>query len=137
MIGEMCQSIGFYEYLLLLSRIQWTVRAINELIRKNGTPVGVLGRMQAHILECVRHANHSIFGMPVLLNFIGCCLADMVIVTYYHVLFRGMFFKYKKNLYVAIVNVVLKLFDICLLYAVCSCVTKEVRMCERRTGVPV
>jgi len=128
----MCQSIGFYEYLLLLSRVQWTVRAINELIRRNGTPVGALGRTQAHVLECVRDANHSIFGTPVLLNFIGCCLADMVIVTYYHLLFRGMFFKYKKNLYVAIVNVALKLFDICLLYAVCSCVTKEVRKRSRK-----
>lgn len=128
MTAEACQIVGYYEYLLSLLYVRWTVRAANDRIRMAGTPsVSEFGITRSAVVECARHMNRSVFGVPVLLNYVGGHLADIVIVAYYHVLFRGVFINYKKNVVVAVAIVFMKLADVSLLYAVCSYTTKEVR----------
>lgn len=107
---------------------QSTMYTINEELRKNNNVLSVFSHMHTIILDSVRDMNSSIFGVPVLLSFIGGYIADVVIVTYYHILFGGLFLKYKKNPTIAILNNTLKLIDIFLLYGICSSTEKEVCM---------
>lgn len=127
LVAEIGKNIGYYEYLWLLLCIQKTMFKINEeLLKKNRNSVSDFGKLYTNILECIRDLNNSIYGIPVLISFIGGYIADAVIVTYYHILFNGLFMKYKKSPTIAILNVSLKLINICLLFGVCSCTTKQV-----------
>lgn len=127
MVAEACQNVGYYEYLLSLMCIRRTVRTVNDRIRMPGTPaVSEFGITRSAVVECARRMNRSVFGVPVLVNYVGGHLADIVIVAYYHVLFRGVFINYKKNVVVAVAIVFMKLVDVCLLYAACSYTAKEV-----------
>jgi len=118
--------VEYYEYMWCLLVVCRIFRGINEGVRKGKTPVGVFGIMHADVLECVLKMNGTIFGTPVVVTFISGYIADVVIVTYYHVLFQGIFMKYKKNTYVSALSVVLKLLDLSVLYWICSYTAKEV-----------
>ncbi|XP_022181475.1 uncharacterized protein LOC111041506, partial [Myzus persicae] len=117
----------FYEYMFLITFVQIIVYKLNDEISKGIIPIGKLFTMYTSTLDSLNAINRSIVGAPVLINIIMGYLSSIIYMLYHYVLFKGMFVKVDVHRFFPILDVLMRLFDIAMLYYLCQTTEKEVR----------
>lgn len=116
----------FYEYMLIITFIQIIVHKLNDEISKGIIPISEVSRMYTSILDSLDTINRTIFGPPVLINIIFGNVSTIIFMSYYHVLFKGVFSKVDEHIFFPVLSVLMRLFDIGILFYLCQATENEV-----------
>jgi len=116
----------FYEYVFLITFIQIIIHKLNDEISKGIIPISELSRMYTSILDSLDIINRTIIGPPVLINIILGNVSSIIFVSYNYVLFKGVFNKVDVHIFFPVLSVLLRLFDIVILFYLCQTTEKEV-----------
>jgi len=116
----------FYEYMFLIIFIQIIVHKLNDEISKGIIPISELSKMYTSILESLNTINRTIVGPPVLFNVILGNVSSIIFVLFNYVLFRDVFIKVDIHIFFPILSVLIRLFDIGILFYLCQATENEV-----------
>ncbi|XP_022169719.1 uncharacterized protein LOC111033335 [Myzus persicae] len=122
---NVCQCVGFNEYILLISYIKWLVYMINEQIPERRSCLSTLRDMYLEVIECLHQVNRSIYGLPVIVVFIAGNVSDIIANIYTSVLFPR---DYIVNPYLvfAFKDLLMKTANILILYMIGHTTEKEI-----------
>lgn len=121
----------YYEYIFFITYVQIIIYKINSEVTKGEIPVSELGSLYASTLNGLEDLNRYVLGAPVLVNIIAGNVSFIIYTLYHYILFRGIFVKIDVHIFYPILIVIMKLFDIVLLYWFCQSTEREVRAISR------
>jgi len=116
--------------MFLISLFQIIVYKLNEEISKGIIPINKLERMYTNTMDNLDVINRFIYGPPVLVNIIMGHMCSILYILYHYVLFKGMFIKLEVHRFFPILDVLIKLFNVFVLFCLCQATEKEVSIYE-------
>lgn len=123
----------YYEYIFFIAYVQILIYKINSEVTKGEIPISKLGNLYTSTLNDLEDLNRYVLGAPVLVNIIAGNVSFIIYTLYHYILFRGIFIKMDVHIFYPILIVIMKLFDIILLYWICQSTEREVCAISRVT----
>ncbi|XP_022162481.1 uncharacterized protein LOC111028235 [Myzus persicae] len=123
LFSNTCECIALYEYILLILYLRWMVYIINGQIPKKHSTISTFRDMYLELIECLNDINKSIYGVSILLSFIGANVSQVLLILYYHVFFPD---SWKISGVTLMTIISTRLFNIILLYGIGDATEKEI-----------